>query len=76
MLCHVTDSAYHDFSPDQFDQALDSARETLRKALLQFQNAAIATEHKELFGYYGKSGRGKGIFDLMGGALNWWAFMA
>ena len=48
-----------DFSPERFDRALDSARETLRKARSQFQNAAIATEHKELFGYCGKSGRGK-----------------
>ena len=48
-----------DFSPERFDRALDSARETLRKARSQFQNAAIATEHKELFGYRGKSGRGK-----------------
>ena len=49
----------NDFSPDRFDRALDSARETLRKARSQFQNAAIATEHKELFGYRGKSGKGK-----------------
>ena len=39
-----------DFSPERFDRALDSARETLRKARSQFQNAAIATEHKELLG--------------------------
>ena len=31
----------------------------MRKARSQFQNPAIATEHKELFGYRGKSGRGK-----------------
>ena len=45
---------------DRFEKALESARETLRKARSTFQEAAIATEHKELFGYGGKSVKGKG----------------
>lgn len=48
------------FILDRFEKALESARETLRKARSTFQEAAIATEHKELFGYCGKSVKGKG----------------
>ena len=35
-------------NPDQFEKALESARETLRMARSTFQEAAIATEHKKL----------------------------
>lgn len=42
---------YVDCPTDHFDRVLASAKDTLRKARSQFQSAAIATEHKELFGY-------------------------
>lgn len=48
------------FILDRFEKALESAREILRKARSTFQEAAIATEHTELFGYGGKSVKGKG----------------
>ena len=38
------------FILDRLDRAFQSARETLRKARSQFQNASFAEEHKELFG--------------------------
>lgn len=49
------------FILDRFERALESARETLRKARSTFQEAAIATEHKELFGYGGKAVKGKSV---------------
>ena len=45
-------------SPDRFERALESARDTLRRARAQIQSSAIATEQKELFGHRGKSVRG------------------
>ena len=40
---------------DRFEEALESARNTLKRARSQFQNCAIAKEQKELFGYSSRS---------------------
>ena len=44
---------------DRFERALNSARETLKRARQRFHSTAIATEQKELFGYGDKSSKGK-----------------
>lgn len=45
---------------DRLERALKSARDTLKKARYKFQNAAIATEQRELFGYGPRATKGKG----------------
>ena len=42
---------------DRFERALNSARETLKRARQRFPSTAIATEQKELFGYGDQSSK-------------------
>ena len=59
-LLSATNSSLHTrrfLYTDRFERALESARETLKRARSRFHGAAISKEQKDLFGHRGKTVR-------------------